>query len=217
MALICGIEEAGRGPVIGPLVMCGVLIDEADSDKLRALGAKDSKMLSPRQRELLYDKIASFAKAFEIIIIPPEEIDTALRTPGDNLNLLEIRGAAKLINKLRPEIAFVDCPSTNIHQFTEDLRYHLLDKSTKIVAEHKADENYPVVSAASIIAKVTRDAEIEKLKKEYKVEFGSGYPADPRTIAFIKDNYDKYPFFRTTWDTWKKASTAKQQRDLKDF
>ena len=77
--------------------------------------------------------------------------------------------------------------------------------------------HHPVVSAASIIAKVTRDQEIKKLKQEYNVEFGSGYPSDPRTKSFLEANHDKYPFFRTTWEPYKKVANAKNQRKLDNF
>ncbi|MAE13458.1 ribonuclease HII, partial [Candidatus Woesearchaeota archaeon] len=84
-------------------------------------------------------------------------------------------------------------------------------------AEHKADLNHPIVSAASIIAKVTRDREIEKIKQKIKIDFGSGYPADPKTQAFIKNNHDKYDIFRTTWKTYKNIAQTKQQTSLNTF
>ena len=88
----------------------------------------------------------------------------------------------------------------------------------KLVLEHKADLNYPVVSAASILAKVTRDAEIEKIKKEIGVDFGSGYMSDPRTSEFLKKNYKKYPeIFRKSWAPYQKIIGAKSQKNLSDF
>ncbi|MBR9692216.1 ribonuclease HII, partial [Candidatus Woesearchaeota archaeon] len=75
MTLICGIEEAGRGPVIGPMVMCGVVMEETNLPKLDKLGVKDSKLLTPKQREALFEKIKKTVKAYEILTIYPEEVD----------------------------------------------------------------------------------------------------------------------------------------------
>ena len=215
--LLAGIEEAGRGPVIGPLVMCGVLVNEKDSEKLRSLGAKDSKLLTPDTRLILYDQIINMIKAFEIVIIPPEKIDQALNSETSNLNKLEGTTSAKIINKLSPDKAILDCPSNNPPAYAEFVKSHLDNKDIELIAEHKADENYPVVSAASILAKVTRDKEIDKLKKKFKVDFGSGYPADERTQEFLKKNYNKYPFFRKTWISYKNVVEGKKQKRLGDF
>ena len=217
MVIVCGVEEAGRGPVIGPMVLAGVIIDEQDEQQLIDIGVKDSKLLSPKQREDLYDKISMIAKNFFIVIISPEEIDDALNNPDMNLNLLEAKTSAKIINELRPDKAILDCPSNNINSYANDVKFSLLDKSTEIISEHKADVNYPVVSAASIIAKVTRDNEIKKLKEEYNVDIGSGYPSDPKTIEFLKDNYDKYTFFRKTWETYKRVANNKNQKKIGEF
>ncbi|MBA3064300.1 ribonuclease HII, partial [Candidatus Woesearchaeota archaeon] len=105
MALILGIDEAGRGPVIGPLVIAGVSIDEKGIDKIKKLGVKDSKLLSPKQREELFDKIINTVKEYKAIIIQPEEIDSALRSESLNLNWLEAIKSAEIINFLKPEKA----------------------------------------------------------------------------------------------------------------
>ncbi len=214
--LIAGIEEAGRGPVIGPMVMVGVLVNEKDQEKLRSLGAKDSKLLTPRTREILYEQITNIVKAYEVKILTNQDIDNALNDPDNNLNNLEAQTSAELIDKLQPDKAIVDCPSTNIAAYRDYIK-SLLTKKIEIIAEHKADITYPVVSVASIIAKVIRDQEIEKLKKKYNIQFGSGYPADERTREFLKKNYNKYPIFRKTWSTYKKVIEAKKQTDLANF
>jgi ribonuclease HII len=218
MATVAGVEEAGRGPVIGPLVMCGVLVEEKDEAKLKSLGAKDSKLLTPRTRELLFEQIAAMVKQYEVIIVSPQEIDNALRDPNLNLNKLEAIHSAKILDKLKPGRALLDCPSNNPKEYTAYLRQHLENKKMKIIAEHKADVKYTVVSAASIIAKVTRDREIEKIKERIGVDFGSGYPSDEKTQLFLKKNWDKHPeIFRKTWASYKNVMKGKQQKKLGEF
>jgi len=219
MALIAGVEEAGRGPVIGPMVMCGVMVEEKDEEKLRSIGAKDSKLLTPRTRELLFDQIIAMVKQVEVIVVPASEIDDALNDPNLNLNKLEALTSAKIIDKLNPAKVIVDCPSNNTQAYATQLRgYIQKNKDVKIVSEHKADVNYPVVSAASIIAKVTRDREIEKIKAQIGINFGSGYPSDEKTQLFLKKNWNKYPeIFRKTWASYKKYIVAKKQKKLGEF
>ncbi|MFC1727962.1 ribonuclease HII [Nanoarchaeota archaeon] len=217
MTTILGVEEAGRGPVIGPLVMAGVLIDQETEENLINIGVKDSKMLTPKQREAMYDRIIRAVKEYKIIIVQPNEIDDAVEDKeGFNLNWLEAQKSAELINLLKPDKAILDCPSTNIEAYSDYVKNHL-ENPTEIISEHKADERYPVVSAASIIAKVTRDREIERLKQEHDVDFGSGYPSDPKTKEFIEKNYSKYPFFRKSWKTYKNLANNKNQKTLKGF
>lgn len=219
MTIVIGVEEAGRGPVIGPLVMAGVSIDEKDLHMLKKLGVKDSKQLSPLQRELLFDKILGVVKDFKIKIISASQVDAALNDPHMNLNWLEAKTSADIINELDGDKATLDCPSTNINAYKDYVKKLLNKKNEKIkiVAEHKADENYVEVAAASILAKVTRDREIEILKKKYKVEFGSGYPSDPRTQDFLEKNYNKYPIFRKTWKSYKNVVMKKSQKGLGEF
>ncbi len=213
--IIAGIDEAGRGPVIGPLVIAIACIDEKDEFKLKTLGVKDSKLLSPLQRERLFDEIKDLCE-YEIIIVSPEEVDEAVNSKETNLNWLEADTSIKLINKLRPKKVTLDCPSTNIEAYKKYVAKRL-DYKPIIVVEHKADLNYIIVGAASILSKVTRDAEIEKIKKKYNIQFGSGYPSDPLTIKFIKKNYNNYPFFRKSWSTWEKVADKKKQKSLAEF
>jgi len=218
MALILGIDEAGRGPVIGPLVIAGISINEKDIDELKKLGVKDSKLLSPRQREEMFDKIINAAKGYKTIIIQPEEIDSALKSESLNLNWLEAIKSAEIINFLKPEKAIIDCPSNNIQAYKNFLKRHLKNIKTELIIEHKADFKYAVVSAASIIAKVTRDKEIKEIQKRIKEPIGSGYPSDPITIDFLKKNYNNYPeIFRKEWASWKNINKKKKQKSLKDF
>ncbi len=220
MVIVCGIEEAGRGPVIGPMVMAGVTIEDKDEERFREIGVKDSKLLTPERREALFDRIKKMAKDIDIVILSPKDIDDTLMHPTMNLNWLEAVTSANIINKLKPETAILDCPSPNLQAYSDYVRKNLKDKSIKIISEHKADVNYPVVSAASIIAKVTRDREIKKIKDKIRKDFGSGYPSDPRTVKFLAENYDKYDkesIFRKTWISYKRVAGKKKQKDLLGF
>ena len=216
MTLILGVDEAGRGPVIGPLVMCGVLIKEEKLEKLKKLGVKDSKLLSPKKREELSPKIKKIVDKYLIIQIWPEEIDSALESDSLNLNWLEAHKTAEIINKLKPDKAIVDCPSPNLRRYEDYLMNLLENKNIELLISHHA-EKYESVAAASILAKVTRDKEIEKLKKKYG-DFGPGYSSNPITQKFLKENWEKHPeLFRKTWVTWKNHKKAKDQRKLGEF
>ena len=210
--IIAGVEEAGRGPVIGPMVMAICAIDEKKIPELQRLGVKDSKLISLKNREYLFEKIKEICE-HDIIIMEPKEIDDNLNNPEMNLNKLEGVVSAKLINKIKTDKVILDCPSNNISAYTEYVK-SFVKTNTKIISEHKADLNHTIVGAASILAKVTRDRIIEELKKEANHDFGSGYPSDPKTIHFLKENWHKYDFFRKTWSTYKKVAEASKQRTL---
>lgn len=217
MVTICGIDEAGRGPLIGPLVIAGVMIDKKDEAIFREIGCKDSKMLSGQQRELLFDVIKAKAQAYHIVTLTPKDVDNALNDEDMNLNWLEAVGMARILNELKPDEAILDAPSNNIPAYVEYVK-KLIKEPCKITAEHKADETYPVVSAASILAKVTRDLEIQKIQKEIGENFGSGYPSDSRTQAFAKKNWNKYPdIFRKTWATYQKIVKAQGQKKIGEY
>ncbi|MBR9692428.1 ribonuclease HII [Candidatus Woesearchaeota archaeon] len=227
MAWICGVEEAGRGPVLGPMTMACCWVEEKDSALLREIGAKDSKLLTPQQREETLERLKELKKkkkvGFELIILSPKEIDSSVEGENDNLNLLELRTSITLINKAlkKKKItkALIDCPTKNTEKYAADIKA-LLDKDIEVIAEHKADVTYPVVSAASIIAKVNRDKEIEKLQKNIKQPIGSGYPADPSTQQFLRENYKEKKYkdiFRKSWATYKNVVEAGKQRSLFHF
>ena len=220
MVLVCGIDEAGRGPVIGPLVIAGATIDQENIDVLKRIGVKDSKLLSPDQRKRMYSELLNALQSYEILIVPVFVIDEAvLSTTGMNLNWLEAIKSAEILNKLNPNTAYVDCPSTNITAYASYLRNKLVNKKVQLVCEHKADATYAICSAASILAKVTRDNEIGKILHTTGIDFGSGYPSDPKTIAFLRDYWDKYDFFRKSWSSWQKygGKTVKEQKRLGEW
>jgi ribonuclease HII len=173
--------------------------------------------LLPKKREELFDKILKIVKKYEIVVMTPQEIDAALMDPDTNLNWLEADHAAEIVNKLTPAKAIIDCPSTNIAEYSEYIRKKL-NVDCELQVEHKADLNHIVVGAASIIAKVTRDRAIEEIKKKVGKDIGSGYPADPVTQRFISENYKKHPeVFRRTWQTYKDVVAKRQQKGLSEF
>lgn len=219
MKIVCGIDEAGRGPAVGPMVICGASFPENLSDKLKEIGVKDSKLLLPQEREELFGQVAELCKKkYYIIVISPDEIDSAVAEK--DLNWLETRKSAEIINFLHPDKAIIDCPNPNIKAYSEYIRERLIDKKVELVCEHKADFNYPVVGAASILAKVTRDAEIERIKEKTGIDFGSGYPSDPKTKKFIEENFDNKKFasiIRHSWSPVKNRIAEKAQKRLGDF
>ena len=208
---VLGIDEAGRGPVIGAMIMAGVMIKEGDEHLLE--GSKDSKMLAHSVRLELDKKIKKSTK-YKIIEVSPEEIDDALANPDMNLNWLEAHKQAELINTLKPDKAIIDCPSPNLEAFEAYVRNLLDNKKTELIVEHKADEKYITSSAASILAKVRREEIVSEIKEKYG-NIGSGYPSDPNTKKFIAENWDKHPeIFRKSWSTYKKVVKDKDQKKL---
>ena len=209
MPTVLGIDEAGRGPCIGPMVIAGVLVDWAGLTRLIELRVRDSKLLSPRRRSWLFDKIKTVAKNYRIISISPREIDAIITRPGMNLNWLEASKSAQIINALKPDQAIIDCPSPNTKAYRARIEGALKAK-TALVVENKADFKYPVVAAASILAKVSRDLAIARLRRRYG-NLGSGYPSDPVTKAFMAANWERYPeLFRHSWACYARLAAARR-------
>jgi ribonuclease HII len=214
--LVAGVDDAGRGPVIGPLVIAGVMMKEEDLPKLTQIGAKDSKMLSPHRREVLAVEIKRIVERYAVVELLPREIDDVVVNGRKlhKLNRLEAQGMAKVIAQLKPDKVYVDASDVMEERFKQHI-LECLPFKIEIVSEHKADKNYPIVSAASIIAKVERDREIAELRKIHG-DFGSGYPSDPRTIKFLDEclkRFGEYPdFVRQSWKPAKKAKSEKQAR-----
>jgi len=202
---ILGLDEAGRGPVIGPLVIAGVLVRQQNIAHLNSLGVRDSKLLSPNMRKKLADAIKQIADKIMIIEISPKEIDRRFALKK-TLNTLEAENMAKLITYLNPDKVYVDAADVKAERFTKTIKSFLPEsmKKIRIISEHKADKTYPIVSAASIIAKVRRDQIIAELKQLYG-DFGTGYPSDKKTIQFLESyvrRYRKLPdCVRRTWLT----------------
>ena len=199
--------------------MCGLLIEEGDEKELVRIKVKDSKLLTKNQRENLFGKIKDISKKYKLVIVEPQEIDRAVHYhDGLNLNKLEARKSAEILNELNPDKAIIDAPSNNINKYKKYLMGFVKNKNIELLLEHKADVNYPVVSAASILAKVTRDYEVEKIKKQISIDFGSGYMTDPKTVEFLKNNFEEYPeLFRKSWFPYKNLLNQKFQKSLAEF
>ena len=202
---ILGIDEAGRGSVLGPMVIAGVVVPEKMEKVLERMGVKDSKRLTPNRRTILSRKLKKMFP-YEIVVISAREIDD-LRAQGVNLNEIEKNAMESILLKLKPEKAIVDAVDVKAERFQENLR---LDTGLNVIAEHKADDKYIEVSAASIIAKAERDDYIKEINKEYIKSggIGSGYPSDPTTKEFLSNyTYEEMPdFVRKSW-----ATVAKMQ------
>jgi len=215
--LIAGVDDAGRGPIIGPLVIAGILIDEKDVHRLRDLGVRDSKLLSPQRREQLAVEVRKLALKCHTVSLSPAEIDKVVETGRKlhRLNRLEAQTMAKVIDALKPNIAYVDASDVKADRFKEHIMENLSFR-VEIVSEHKADAKYPVVSAASIIAKVERDYVIKKLREKYEKvgDMGSGYSSDPKTMKFLEKwyaRYGSYPEF--VRKSWKPAKELKRNAE----
>jgi ribonuclease HII len=212
--VICGVDEAGKGSVLGPLVIAAVSVTEESI--VADLGVKDSKLLSPKERERLY---ALIRKTCRIATVSIEAAEIDLIRRDMTMNACVARAHAQAIGKLSPSLAVVDACDVNAFRYAEMVKNHLT-KTCEIVSEHHADETYPVVSAASIIAKVTRDRSIKKLSKKYG-EIGSGYPSDPVTITWLAGYIDEYsvppPIARGSWKTVRTLLAEKSQTRLADF
>ena len=194
--LVCGVDEAGRGSVLGPLVIAGIVIKRTKINQLKKQGIRDSKKLTPLARERLYKKIINIVDDYYVTRISPKIIDKSVF--NHSLNHLEARYMAKVISKLSPSIAFVDSCDVNPRRFGKEISK--LTFRSKIKSYHHADSKFVVVSAASILAKVSRDRAITKLKKKYNI--GSGYPSDPKTKAFVKKSIkrnESLTFIRKSW------------------
>ncbi len=216
--LIAGLDDAGRGSVIGPLVIAGVLFTSDKVDKLAGLGVKDSKLLSPSRRSKLAEEIREQAVKVEIIETSPQEVDRIVLEGKKlfKLNWLEAKVMAKIIDILQPEIVYVDASDVFPERFKKTIE-EMLTVQSKIISEHNADLKWLPVSAASILAKTHRDYAVDNIKKSIG-DFGSGYPSDPRTVKFLEDwmrkNREYPPFVRKSWKTVKRLNMnlSKQNR-----
>jgi len=218
--MISGIDEAGRGPCFGPLVVAGVLV-ENDTELVR-IGACDSKQLTPKQREQLSPLIKNAVAQYELIVLPASDIDDLRRTM--TLNELEVFVYSKIIEKLKPDVCYVDAVDVNEGRFGRDILSRLSFKP-RIISEHKADSRYPIVGAASILAKVTRDEHVQKISQELEpalnLPLGSGYPADPITKRFLETWVERFgslpPYVRRSWDTCQKVMQNHKTKRLDQF
>lgn len=198
---VLGVDEAGRGAVIGPLVISGVLFPRGDLiDILTSSGIKDSKLLTALKREELYKLIQKLSLKMIVFKIAPAKINK------ESLNHLEAFYTAKIINKLSPHLAYLDVPASGrgIENYCQKVRGSCQEKSVKILGGNHLDTTNVLVAAASIVAKEHREREVRKLHQKFG-DFGSGYPADPKTRQWLKTwslkNGEWPKIVRTKWST----------------
>jgi len=217
---ISGIDEAGKGPVLGPMCVAGVLLDEKKLDALSRIGVKDSKQLTPKKREILAVNIKELVDKYFILEVSPFQIDELRK--AITMNEIMVSCYARILEELKPDHAFVDAADVVAERFGENIQKKYKGEII-ITSEHEADVKYPVVSAASILAKVKRDSLVEALKKDIGIDIGSGYPSDPKTIKFLEDwieEHDAIPVFaRSSWETSKRLldKSRKSQRTFDNF
>ncbi len=240
--MILGIDEAGRGPVLGPLVVAALAWN--GEDELEEMGVKDSKLLSPSRRACLFNRLREIG-GHCIMEISAEGIDEARRRM--TINHLEVLAFSSVLSSisqntevLHPDLpsgctlsmeaapsridhVIVDAADTNADRFGKRiLHFHnelTGGSSISITSMHKADLHHPVVGGASILAKVTRDMKISELEAEVGRKIGSGYPGDPVTREFLGSwvrEFGRFPHFaRRSWKTC--LAFSPEQRKLSDY
>ena len=221
--IILGIDEAGRGPVMGPMVYaCAYWKEEYDKDIRKKFKFNDSKALRAEEREKMFENIKSHPNIirYELIILPPDYISKEmLKREKVSLNQISQDSAKKLIKMAMDKKAnirkiFVDTVGP-AESYEILLKKSLPDDTIQVKVEPKADATYECVSAASIVAKVTRDSIIETLEKTDK-ECGSGYPSDPKTKEWLKNNYDNvFGFGREVRFSWKTVDNLFKENNNK--
>lgn len=218
MDFILGIDEAGRGALIGPLVIAGLLIKKSKEKKLKELGVKDSKKILSKKRIEIDKEIKKIADDYIILKISSKQLNKEMEKR--NLNEIEITRIAQIINSfwMRKPKVFIDAIETNTEKFRNKILKKLKNKDIEIITENFADEKFVIVGGASILAKVERDKEISKLHKEYGF-FGSGYPSDERTVKFLKKiDRNKYnEIVRLKWITSENILKERNQKKLLDY
>ena len=206
---ICGIDDAGRGSMIGPLVIAGISIKKQNLKKLKSIGVRDSKKLTPEMREIIYKKILKIVDDYYVVRITPKTIDR--RVSKHNLNHLEAKNMAKIVRKLKSNVSYVDSCDVDYKRFGREISS--LSSNAKIKSYHHADSRFVTVAAASIIAKVSRDRSIHRLDKNFNL--GSGYPSDKKTVLAVKKILSKKKseaFIRMSWKPVQKIISKKKLR-----
>lgn len=222
--VLVGIDEAGRGPVFGPLVVAGV--SGADQEPFRALGVKDSKLLSPKRRKELEPEIRRLAERVVTIVVSADDID-GRRHEEENLNAIEVATFGRIAKRLGGTELYLDAADVNAERFGKLVAERVGRRSpyTKVVSEHRGDTTYPIVSAASVVAKVRRDREVRRLarplEKQLGLPFGSGYSHDETTRQFLESYRATFGVFpagtRRSWDTVRAMESRFLTRRLEDF
>lgn len=213
MAGIAGVDEAGKGSVIGPMCVGGVLV--SDVSVLESLGVRDSKRLSPARRVVLAERIRSVADGVFVLEVDARQIDELRRLM--TMNEVMVLCFSRVLSELRPDVTYLDAADVDAERFARRVGERC-GWGVRIVAEHGADARYPVVAAASIVAKARRDELVRELSREVGVSLGSGYPSDPLTKRFLAEwmrGHDEFPsFVRHSWETVRRLLRDRKQKRL---
>ena len=202
------------------MIICGICFLNTHLEILSKIGVKDSKKLSPDKRSKLSHFLKKNCLSYNITTATVSEIDERINRKI-TLNRLEELKMAEIINDLRADMIYIDAADVNEKRFGKSIRKLLEFDPKLIISEHKADEKYPIVSAASILAKHERDSIIAQLRQVYG-DFGSGYTSDKKTINFLRQWISKHksfpPFVRKSWETAKVLSNELlYNKKLTDF
>lgn len=221
MTHVLGLDEAGRGPVIGSLFVAAVMVHEEELPAVAELGVKDSKKLSDAKREALVPEIEEVAEKIVVKEVTASQIDELREVMS--LNVIELNAFADVINQCFPDKAFIDLPEPDGDTFTLKLKAKLDDSldDLAVTAEHGADDTYPIVSAASIIAKSQREKHVHGLYEKYGEDFGTGYPHDTDTITFLEEYLGEHGELpaetRLSWSTAQRLQDETSQHTLSQF
>ncbi|MEF8880863.1 MAG: ribonuclease HII [Candidatus Nanohaloarchaea archaeon] len=217
---ILGVDEAGRGPVIGSMFIVSFELEEDRIDELEEIGVKDSKKLSDKKREEIRDKLEDIG-SYSLKEIEASQIDEMREVM--TLNEIELKGFVEVMKDSDADRFTVDLPEPDGDRFIRKMKKELPEKFQEkdFVAEHGADDEYPEVSAASVIAKSARQAHVEKLHQKYGYDFASGYPHDKPTIEFLEKFMEEKGELpgetRMSWSTAEKIVKKSKQKSFEDY
>lgn len=224
MYKVIGIDEAGRGPVIGSLFIgfAMIFLEKKEDfnnfeNHLKNLGVKDSKMLTPKKRNEIFELLKKNLD-FKYVQLTPQMIDSQIFS-GKTINELQLNAVIHILNQEKPDMIVLDAPIADTEKYKKMLLSKLNYVPDKVISENKADVNYAIVGAASIIAKELREREVKDIKDKLKIDFGSGYPSDEKTKLFLKENFNNKDIdfiFRKSWQTFFNYKSTKD-KNLKNF
>jgi ribonuclease HII len=209
--LLLGVDEAGKGPVLGSMFIAGVVMDEEQLFDLAGIGVKDSKQLTPARRELLSKKITAAAKGIYILEVTANMIDELRGVM--TMNEIMVRSHAQVLTQLHADKAILDAADVNEQRFAKRVK-DMSRCTMEVLAEHKADSKHLVVAAASIVAKVSRDSSMRELEQRIGAVLGSGYPSDPDTKRYLKSYAAEHgcppPCARKSWKTAQRLKSSSE-------
>ena len=232
-----GVDEAGKGPALGPMVAAAVLADPASLPA----DVDDSKRVAPDRRESMAAALDEDARvAVGVALVEPAEIDR----PDTDMNTLTVSGQARAVRAAlseplagdidEPVRVVADAGDTSEERFARRLGEFVVGgeasgeaveslPTVDVTAAHGADEDDPVVGAASVVAKATRDERMVDVDAAYPDydDLGSGYPSDPSTrqflAAYVGDHGALPDCARASWSTCADVLSAAEQSGLDDF